>query len=242
MKMIDLNADLGEGGEQDAALMMLASSVNIACGGHAGDEESIRRAVAHAMEARVAIGAHPGYEDPENFGRRSMKVSARKIRSLILRQLERIMRIQPQLHHVKPHGALYNQSNQDEAIAEAVVAAISEALPNTILYCPPHGSLTKAAAEIKLATCAEGFIDRRYQQDGNLCPRTNERALIENIEEAASQALSIAIHQTITTLNGVTIPLNARTLCVHSDSPSALELLRLTRTSLERAGIKIMAP
>ncbi len=242
MQTIDLNADLGEGGEQDAALMAMASSVNIACGGHAGDEESIRRAVGLAMEARVAIGAHPGYEDPEFFGRRSMKISADEIRSLILRQLERMMRIHPQLHHVKPHGALYNQSNQDHAMAEALVAAIAELQPHTILYCPPHGALAKVAAGINLSACAEGFIDRRYQQDGNLCPRKNERALIENIDEAVSQALSIAIQQTVTTLNGVTIPLNARTLCVHGDSPGAVELLGLTRSSLEEASIKIIAP
>ncbi len=241
MKTIDLNADLGEGGEHDAALMALASSVNIACGGHAGDEETIRRAVGLAVEAEVAIGAHPGYEDPEHFGRRSMKVSADEIRSLMLRQLERIMRIHSQLHHVKPHGALYNQSNQDELMAEALVAAIAEVQPQTILYCPPNGSLANAAARFNLPVCAEGFIDRRYQQDGNLCPRTDERALIENLDEAVTQALSIAIQQTVTTLNGATIPLKARTLCVHGDSPSALEIMRLTRSSLERASIKIMS-
>ena len=242
MKTIDLNADLGEGGEQDAALMAMASSVNIACGGHAGDEESIRRAVGLASEARVAIGAHPGYKDPEFFGRRSMKISADEIRSLILRQLERMMRIHPHLHHVKPHGALYNQSNQDEAMAQSLVAAIAELQPQTILYCPPHGELIKAAAAIKLATCAEGFIDRRYQDNGNLCPRSDPRAMIEQVNKAALQALKIANQHVVTTLSGKTILLKARTLCVHGDSPNTVLLLRLTRSSLERAGIKIMAP
>ena len=242
MHTIDLNADLGEGGENDEALMALASSVNIACGGHAGDAGSIRRAVGLAIQAQVAIGAHPGYEDPAHFGRRAMKVSADEIRGLIHRQLERILAVHPQLHHVKPHGALYNQSNQDEAMAEALVAAISELQPNTILYCPPHGSLAIAANGIKLATCAEGFIDRRYKEDGNLCPRTEERALIEDIDEAVSQALSIATQQMVTTLKGTTIPMEARTLCIHGDSPDAVNLLRLTRSSLEEAGIKITAP
>jgi UPF0271 protein len=242
MQMIDLNADLGEGGEQDEALMALASSVNIACAGHAGDEESIRRAVELAIQAQVAIGAHPGYEDPANFGRKPMHLSDGDIRSLILHQLERILRIHPQLHHVKPHGALYNQSNQDESIATALVAAIAELQPDTILYCPPQGELIKAAAAIKLATCAEGFIDRRYQEDGNLCPRSEDRALVEDIENAVSQALKIALEQTVTTLNGATIPLKARTLCVHGDCPHAMELLRLSRSSLEGAGIEIVAP
>lgn len=242
MKTIDLNADLGECGEQDAALMALASSVNIACGGHAGDEESIRRAVELAIHAQVAIGAHPGYEDTANFGRKPMHLSTAEIRSLILRQLERILRIHPQLHHVKPHGALYNQANRDEAMAEALVAAIAEAQPHTILYCPPHGALTKAASQIKLTTCAEAFIDRRYQEDGNLRPRTEYRALIENIDEAVSQAISIATQKTVTTSNGSTIPMEAKTLCLHGDNPGALDLLRLTRSSLEEAGIVIMAP
>lgn len=242
MHTIDLNADLGEGGENDEALMALASSVNIACGGHAGDAGSIRRAVGLAIQAQVAIGAHPGYEDPARFGRRLMKVSGDGIRGLIHRQLERILAIHPQLHHVKPHGALYNQSNQDEAMAEALVAAIAGIQPHTILYCPPHGAVARAAAGIRLATCAEGFIDRRYGEDGNLSPRANERALIEDADEAVSQALKIAIEQTVTTLNGTIIPLEARSLCIHGDSRYAVDLLRLTRSSLEEAGIRIMAP
>jgi UPF0271 protein len=242
MQTIDLNADLGEGGEYDAALMALASSVNIACGGHAGDGESMRRAVELAMQAQVAIGAHPGYEDPANFGRKPMNLSADEIRSLILRQLERMLQIHPQLHHVKPHGALYNQSNQDAAMAEALVAAIAEVQPHTILYCPLQGALTTAAAAIKLATCAEGFIDRRYQDDGNLCPRSDPRAMIEQVNQAALQALKIANQRAVNTLSGTTIPLEAGTLCVHGDSPHALLTLKLSRSLLEDAGIRISAP
>ncbi len=242
MQTIDLNADLGEGGAQDEALMALASSANIACGGHAGDKESIRRTIELASQAQVAIGAHPGYEDPANFGRKPMHLSPGEIRDLILRQLERILRIHTQLHHVKPHGALYNQANQDETMAAALVAAIAEVQPDTILYCPPHGALARAAGEIKLATCGEGFIDRRYQETGDLCPRTDERALIEDVDEAVSQALEIALQQTVTSLNGGTIPQKAKTLCVHGDSPHAVDLLRLTRSSLEAAGIEILAP
>jgi UPF0271 protein len=242
MQTIDLNADLGEGGEQDAALMTLASSVNIACGGHAGNSQSMHRAVELAINAGVALGAHPGYEDPENFGRKPMFLATREIRSLILRQLERMLSIHPLLHHVKPHGALYNQANVDEVMAEALVAAIAEIQPDAILYCPPQGALAKAAANIHLHTCAEGFIDRRYREDGSLCPRTEERAVIDDIDEALSQALEIAMRQTVTTGKGAIIPLQARTLCVHGDSPAAAGLLRFTRSSLEAAGIAIMAP
>jgi 5-oxoprolinase (ATP-hydrolysing) subunit A len=242
MQTIDLNADLGEGGGQDAALMGLATSVNIACDGHAGDDESIRRAVELAMKAQVAIGAHPGYEDTENFGRKPMMLSAQEIRSLTLRQLERFLQIHPQLHHVKPHGALYNQADQDQAMAEALVAAIAEIQPHTILYCPPQGELIHAATAIHLATCAEGFIDRRYLDNGNLCPRTDPRAVIDDANEAVNRAIQIAILQTVTSLSGAALPLKAQTLCVHGDSPGALELLRLTRSSLEAAGIRIIPP
>ena len=242
MHTIDLNVDLGEGGEQDAALMAPASSVNIACGGHAGDEQSMRRAVELATQAQVAIGAHPGYEDPANFGRKPLMLSEDEIRSLILRQIERMLRIHPQLHHVKPHGALYNQANEDEAMAEALVAAIAEAQPQTILYCPPRGALTKAAAQINLATCAEAFIDRRYLDNGNLCPRNQERALIEDTNEAVRQAYKIAILGTVTSICGAAVPMKARTLCVHGDTNSAVELLRLIHSSLERAGVGIIAP
>ena len=241
MRTIDLNADLGEGGNMDEPLMRLVSSVNIACGGHAGDEESIQRAVELAIQAQVAIGAHPGYEDPAHFGRRPMKVSNQEIRDLVHRQLERILAIHPQLHHVKPHGALYNQANQDEAMAVALVTAIAELQPGTILYCPPRGALSSAAAGIALATCAEGFSDRLYQEDGNLCPRSEDHALIEDTDEALSQALSIATRQSVTTAKGTIIPLEARTLCVHGDSPNAIELLRLTRAGLEKAGIAIIS-
>lgn len=242
MQTIDLNADLGEGGVYDAELMALASSVNIACGGHAGDKESIRRAVALALEAQSAIGAHPGYEDQEHFGRKPMQLSTKEIRSLILRQLDRFLQIHPQLHHVKPHGALYNQSNQDQAMAEALVAAIAEIQPHAILYCPPQGELIHAAAAINLVTCGEGFIDRRYQDDGNLCPRSDPRATIEYVNIAALQALKIANQQVVNTLSGNTILLKARTLCVHGDSPNALIILKLSRSLLEGAGIRISAP
>ncbi|MDP4626404.1 MAG: 5-oxoprolinase subunit PxpA [Akkermansiaceae bacterium] len=242
MQTIDLNADLGEGGDQDTSIIELVSSVNIACGGHAGDKETIRRTVDLALKAQVAIGAHPGYEDPENFGRNPMQLSSEEIRSLILRQLERMLLIHPNLHHVKPHGALYNQANQDESIAAALVAAIAELQPKTILYCPPQGELANAAAVIKLTTCAEGFIDRRYQDDGNLCPRSEPGAVIEYANKAALQALKIANQEVVNTINGTTIPLKVRTLCVHGDSANSLITLKLTRSALEDAGIRISAP
>jgi UPF0271 protein len=127
-------------------------------------------------------------------------------------------------------------------IAYALVAAIAEVLPDTILYCPPHGAMIDAAAAIHLATCGEGFIDRRYLDNGNLCPRSDPRAVIGNANEAVSQAIKMCTLQTVTSLSGADLPMEARTLCVHGDSPGSVELLRRTRSSLEAAGISIMAP
>ncbi|MGJ8644031.1 MAG: 5-oxoprolinase subunit PxpA [Luteolibacter sp.] len=242
MKTIDLNADLGEGSPHDAEIIPLVTSANIACGGHAGDKETIRHTVDLALQAQVAIGAHTGYEDPENFGRIPMHLSSEEIRSLTLRQLERFLAIHPNLHHVKPHGALYNQANQDPSIATPLVAAIAELQPNTILYCPPKGALANAASEFNLKICAEGFIDRRYQEDGNLCPRSEPDAVIEHANKAALQALKIANQEVVNTIIGTTIPLKVRTLCVHGDSANSLITLKLTRSALEDAGIQILAP
>lgn len=242
MKTIDLNADLGEGGARDADFMPLVSSVNIACGGHAGDKETIRHTVDLALQAKVAIGAHPGYEDPENFGRNPMHLTPEAIRSLTLRQLERMLAIHPNLHHVKPHGALYNQANQTSSIATPLVSAIAELLPDTVLYCPPKGALAHAASEINLKFCGEGFIDRRYQDDGSLCPRSEPDAVIEHANKAALQALKIANQEVVNTINGTTIPLKVRTLCVHGDSANSILTLKLTRSALEDIGIQIAPP
>ena len=242
MIKMDLNVDLGEGGPCDAALMALASSVNIACGGHAGNEETIHRTVQLALAAHVAIGAHPGYEDPAHFGRRAMALAPEEIRSLIHRQLERFLAIHPALHHVKPHGALYHQADQDEATATALISAIAEIQPRTILYCPPHGWLAKVAEKFHLTTCHEAFIDRRYQNDGSLCPRSDPRALIQSPTEALSQALQISLEKKVLTIQKTLIPLPAQTLCIHGETDAAVTLLRLTRNALETAAIRISAP
>lgn len=242
MKSIDLNVDLGEGGGHDQALMAYASSVNIACGGHAGDAKSIRHSIALAQQAKVAIGAHPGYEDRENFGRRPMHLSAGEIRDMILRQLERILYICPKLHHIKPHGALYNQADQDETMAEALVAAIAEVQPDALIYCPPGGALVRAASHHNMASCAEGFIDRRYQNDGSLCPRSAPNAVIETRNEAVAQALQFVSNGTATTIDQAVIPLDVKTLCVHGDGKNALALLHVIRSIFEGENIKIAAP
>jgi UPF0271 protein len=214
--MIDLNVDLGEGGAHDAELTALASSVNIACGGHAGDEKSMLRAVGLARASGTAIGAHPSYEDREEFGRRHLDLTWEEIRDSVAWQVEALARISP-LHHVKPHGALYNQAQVDEEIARAVVEGISRVLPETLIYTLPGGELARVALEKGHRVVGEGFIDRGYQEDGRLIPRGEKGALIEDLRDAVEQAMRLAEREEI------------ETLCVHGDGLRAVEILTKLR-------------
>jgi 5-oxoprolinase (ATP-hydrolysing) subunit A len=222
--MVDLNADLGEGGAEDEALLALVTSANIACGGHAGSDEIMRRTIELALAAGVWIGAHPGYEDRENFGRREMNPSTEAVTDLVIRQVEKLARFAKdagaELHHVKPHGALYNQANRDEVLAAAVVKGICQISPNLILYAPPIGALADAGRAAGLHVWAEGFADRRYREDGSLVPRSEPGAVISNINEAVDQAAEL--------VRGGLID----TLCVHGDGAHAVEILRGIRKAL----------
>lgn len=233
MKSIDLNADLGEGGEHDAELMALISSCNIACGGHAGDEESMRVAVSLAQSKGVAIGAHPGYVDPEFFGRRFLDLPLDVVMGQIRNQIKALLEIAGSLHHIKLHGALYHQANQDPELAEAFAAMVLELLPKPLIYAPPTGQLIDAAKAMGLPVLAEGFIDRRYLESGELCPRSEAKAVISDVNEAVEQALKLATEGRVIAMNGIVIPIHVQTLCVHGDGASALEILRSVREKLE---------
>jgi UPF0271 protein len=221
MRRIDLNADLGEGGTDDAALLALVTSCNIACGGHAGSDEIMRRTVELANSAGVSIGAHPGYEDRENFGRREMTLSLQAVTDLVARQVEKLAGFAGgQLHHVKPHGALYNQANRNDLLAGAVVEGVMGISPTLMLYAPPSGALAKAARAAGFVVRPEGFADRRYRTDGSLVPRSEPGAVISDIDEAVAQALELASGGVI------------ETLCVHGDGARAVEMLRAIRFHL----------
>ena len=223
---IDLNADLGEGGADDAALLGLVTSCNIACGGHAGSRELMQRTLELARAAGVAIGAHPGYEDRENFGRREMNLPCEMVTDLVARQVEALADLAGvPLHHVKPHGALYNQANLDRLLAVAVVEGVREISPETMLYAMPNTHLAAAAQAAGLTVCPEGFADRRYRKDGSLVPRSEAGAVISDIDEAVAQALELARAGVI------------KTICVHGDGVHAIEMLRAMRRAIESAGL-----
>jgi len=221
MRSIDLNADLGEGGSEDAVLLTLVTSANIACGGHAGSDEIMRRSIELALASGVKIGAHPGYEDRANFGRREMELPLEMVTDLVARQVAKLAGFTGgRLHHVKPHGALYNQSDRDSELAAAVVAGVKRISPDMILYAPPAGKLAAAGRAAGLTVMAEGFADRRYRPDGSLVPRTEPGAVITDIDEAVAQALELARGGLIDTI------------CVHGDGAHAVEMLRAIRGAL----------
>lgn len=231
MRRIDLNADLGEGGTADAALLDLVTSANIACGGHAGTEETMRRTLELALAAGVAIGAHPGYEDPAHFGRRAMTLPLEIVTDLVVRQVGKLSALAEaagaRLHHVKPHGALYNQAVRDSLLAAAVVEGIVRISPGLILYALPGSALAAAGRAAGLTVHAEGFADRCYRDDGSLMPRSEPGSIIQEVDVAVRQALKLTSSGTIDTL------------CIHGDGATAVAMLRAVRAALEEAGMEL---
>ncbi len=219
--ILDLNADLGEGGSEDEALLALATSCNIACGGHAGSIEIMHRTVELARAAGVAIGAHPGYEDRKNFGRRELNLPMQEVVDFVARQVEKLIQITGgNLHHVKPHGALYHQASRDSAVAAAFIEGVRKILPHAIIYSFPKSYLSQVAHAAGMQVMVEGFADRRYNGDGALLPRTQAGAVITEIPAAVAQALALAQSGTI------------QTLCIHGDGLHAVAMLRAIKQAL----------
>jgi len=245
VKTIDLNADLGEGYD-DAAVMPHISSANIACGFHAGDARTMRHTVDLCVEYGVAIGAHPSLRDRQNFGRREMEISPDEVHAQTLQQIGALAAIASaagaKLHHVKPHGALYNMAARDRALADAVALAVRDFDPSLILIGLADSESIEAAREIGLSTAREAFCDRRYRADGSLAPRSQTGAVIEEIDDAIAQAISIATHNEAIVENGLRVRIEADTLCVHGDRDNAGDFAHRLREALEHAGLRIAAP
>ena len=243
---IDLNADVGEGSDQDAALMSLISSANIACGYHAGDAQSMREAVALARDRLVAVGAHPSFPDRENFGRREMRLSAHEIQECIRAQVEALAAVATaegtRVRHVKPHGALYNMAARDEEVAEAVARAVHDVDPTLLLFGLSGSTLMTVAARIGLRTVSEVFADRAYRADGSLLPRDQPGSVLHDDSGVATRAVGMAREGTVVAVSGDVITVRAETICVHGDTPGAAALARRIRDDLVRAGVTVAAP
>lgn len=243
MRSIDLNCDLGEGAGCDELLMPLITSANIACGGHAGDEATMREAVRLALAHQVRIGAHPGFSDRENFGRREITLSPAEVHQLVLSQTRALQRVAAGLGgvvtHVKPHGALYNMGARDSAVAQAIAEAVRESDPQLALVGLAGSRLIAAAGRAGLRAVGEVFADRTYQPDGSLTPRSQPNAIVHDAHCALEQVLGVLDRGEIVTACGNVIKVGAETVCVHGDGASAVEILQSLRTGLESAGVRI---
>lgn len=238
MATIDLNADVGEGAGADADLMPLLSSANIACGGHAGDATSMQQTLALANECHVVPGAHPGFPDRENFGRREMQIPPAELRESIYQQMV-ALRGQGAFTYVKPHGALYNMAARDESISELVVGCIKEFDASLGLLALANSVLETAGRKAGLRVAAEAFVDRRYDSAGRLVSRTVAGAVIESEQEAVAQAMSMVLEQRVKTVTGDWIRLEPDSLCVHGDTPGALAFVRRLQSELGREGVEV---
>jgi UPF0271 protein len=260
MKFIDLNCDMGElpehvfGGVQES-LMPHLTSVNVACGAHAGDEESMRATIQQAQRHHVAIGAHPGYADRVHFGRIELRLSAREIADSVFEQLSSLATIAAGLgvavSHVKPHGALYNQAARDPAIARAIAEGVARWRTGAgSTWNPPQindmfmiglagSQMLRVFAEAGFPVAGEAFADRRYEPDGSLRSRKFDDALVSDFLEAAAQALHIAQTGSVIASNGAEIPIDAQTICIHGDTPGAPQIAAAVATALRGAGVTL---
>lgn len=246
MKKIDLNADVGEGFAFDEALMSFISSANIACGAHAGNADIIKKTIELCLTHNVAIGAHPGYADRPNFGRVEKMMRVDELMDMVADQLFFFQSILSSfgatLHHLKPHGALYNKAAIDEITAHYVVKAIKMVDEKTIIYGLSGSTLISVAQQFHFRTVNEVFADRTYLPDGKLTPRTFKDAVIKDVERAKDQALLWVKHQQVHCTDGTVLKLNADSICVHGDNENALALTKSIHSALENNQICIEAP
>jgi 5-oxoprolinase (ATP-hydrolysing) subunit A len=230
----------------DAGVMPYISSANIACGFHAGDANTMRATVWLALKYGVAIGAHPGYPDLQGFGRRDLQLSPAEIYNITLYQIGALRAIAEAeggaLHHVKPHGALYNAAAKDPAIAEAIAKAVRSADAGLMLYGLSNSALIEAGQKAGLRTCSEVFADRTYQPDGSLTPRSKPNALIDNADQALTQALELTLRQRVFTPDGTPVSVKSETICLHGDGPHAVAFARVIAEGLRKVGIGVKAP
>ena len=237
---IDLNCDLGEGAAHDADLMRLVTSANICCGLHAGSAEVMAATVRLAMRLGVAVGAHPGHADRDQFGRRELPISPVDCAAAVESQVEAVAAVAgASLHHVKLHGGLYHQVGRDPALAAAVATMLAARWPRLVVYAQAGSRLVATARDHGLPVAEEAFIDRRYRADGSLAPRSSPQSLIGDPAEAAAQAVRLATGQGVCTVEGSEIRVAAHTLCLHGDGPRAVEVATAVRAALAAEGIPL---
>ncbi len=247
-KSIDLNCDLGEwrtpeGAMLDEAIMPYISSCNVACGGHIGDEDSMRTTIQLAQKYGVLVGAHPSYPDQENFGRVVLEITqeelSESLESQILLFKNLVEETGSQLHHIKPHGALYNHAAKDEETAITLLSVIKKVAPNVPIYLP-HGSISASIAEdFGIRVINEVFADRTYEDDLSLRSRTLSGSVLDDEADVIAQLRNMILNNQVLTYSGLLKPIKAQTVCLHSDTPGAVQLAKTIHTFLKSNGVKI---
>ncbi len=253
MLTVDLNCDMGESSSffrydllTDLELMKHISSVNIACGAYAGDPQTMQSLVAAALERKVAIGAHPGFEDQENFGRKEILLPAQQIYNMVLFQLGALDAfLRPHgkaLHHVKPHGALYSLAARDPVVADAISAAARDFSKTLLIYGLAGSEMTRSAERHGLRAVHEVFADRTYQPDGSLTPRSVPNSMVETPEAAVCQALNMLHDRQVIALTGSVVAVRPDTICIHGDGARAADFARAINHALRVNNIALAAP
>lgn len=247
MTKIDLNSDLGESFGRyslgrDSEIIPLVSSVNIACGFHAGDPDVMAKTVTLAEEAGIGVGAHPGFPDLQGFGRRKMAMKPAEVKNMITYQVGALMAFtsNKKLQHVKPHGALYNMAATDHDLAVAICEGIKQVDPDLPIYGLANSELIKAAQEVGIPYAQEAFGDRNYNADGTLVSRSLPNAVIKDPQEVAKRVKTMIKNEEIIAVDGTKIPLKPDSICVHGDNQQALNIVSELRATLIDAGIEII--
>ncbi len=245
---IDINADLGEFEESlangtDFELMRYITSANVACGGHAGNEQSMRQTLSGARQLKVAVGAHPGYPDPANFGRVEWLHSPLEIEGFVGQQIAALAKIAASLDmrlvHVKPHGALYHAANTNREVALAIGRAVKAINPQLVMVGQAGSSVLEVWHAMGLRCAAEAFADRAYEPDGTLRKRTLSGALLDDPARAAQQAIDIAVRHRVIASDGSELTVEANTICIHSDTPGSVAIAREVNQRLKAAGARV---
>ncbi|MGG9961914.1 5-oxoprolinase subunit PxpA [Ferruginibacter sp. SUN106] len=234
--MIDINCDMGEGIGNEAALMPYINSANIACGYHAGDVATMRKVIALCLQCNVHIGAHPSFPDRENFGRTPMQLSEEEIYTVVTEQLIAINKVAKEcgvrLHHVKPHGALYNMAAKDAVLAKTIAKAVKDFDASLIYYGLSGSVMIEEASKLGLITAAEVFADRTYQSDGSLTPRHQSNALLQDKAAVVQQVIQFVRQNKVQAVTGEEIFVKADTICVHGDGAHAVEFAKAIHQKL----------
>ena len=250
-RTVDINCDMGESYGawtmgNDAAVMPFITSANVACGFHGGDPATIRRTIALAIEAKVAVGAHPSLPDLVGFGRRTMQISAQEMYDLVLYQAGAVAAFAraagATLHHVKCHGALYNMSATDEALSAAMARAVKDLGGQVMLYALAGSKMVAAARQLGLDVVQEVFADRAYEDNGTLRPRSLPGAMIEDEAAAVARAVGMVQSGQVQSHSGKLITVSAGTVCLHGDQPGALQFATALRQACAQRGITVAAP